>query len=169
MKDIISQATSLVSSYDIRYNPGFPLTLDYRPITTAPKYKGSMGNLTPCGTNIYRDKLHRVSDSYVMRDNLNAKHIFNLFSGKPGYHTDYTGLVMCAFFQNSPDDWYKLFNTVNTRITYPQLLFSITGVTLNQASKFVNVNSEYFPYDALTQQDLTPQTHERVLRTLQEF
>lgn len=169
MKDIISQATSLVSSYAIRYNPGMPLTFDYRPVTIAPKYKGSMGNLTPSGTNIYRDKLHRVSDSYVMRDNLNAKHIFNLFSGKPGYHTDYTGLIICAYFQNSPDEWCKLFNTVNTRITYPQILFAITGVSSIQASKFVNINSEYFPYDALTQQDLTPKTHEQVLRSLQEF
>lgn len=169
MKDIIAQATSLVSSYDIRYNPGFPLTLDYRPITTAHKYKGTMGNLTPPGTNIYRDKQHKLSDSYVQRDNINAKHIFNLFSGKPGYHTDYTGLIMCAFFQNSPDEWCKLFNTVNTRITYPQLLFAVTGLTSFQASKFINVNSEFFPYDALTQQDLSPKAHEQVLRSLQEF
>jgi hypothetical protein len=169
MKDIISQATSLVSSYAIRYNPGMPLTFDYRPVTIAPKYKGTMGNLTPPGTNIYRDKLHKLSDSYVMRDNLNAKYIFNLFSGNPGYHTDYTGLIMCAFFQNSPDEWCKLFNTCNTRLTYPQVLFYITGLTTNDASKFVNLNSEYFPLDVLNGQDLTPTKHEQVLRKLQDF
>jgi hypothetical protein len=169
MKDIIAQATSLVSNYNIRYNPGFPLTLDYRPITIAHTLKGSMGDLTPKGTNIYRDKLHKTSDSYVMRDNLNAKHIFNLFSGKPGYHTDYAGLIMCAYFQQSPDEWCKLFNTCNTRLLYPHILYAITGITTNQASKFVNCNSDYFPYFHVTEQDLSPATHERVLRELQEF
>ena len=173
MKDVITSATNLVSDYNINYNPGMPLTLDYRPITLSRTYKGSMAKLTPPGTNVYRDKQRKQSDSYVQRDDLNAKHIFNLLSGKPGYHTDYAGLIMCAYFQRSPDDWCNLFNTMNTRLLYNHILHSITGITNVQASKFISCNTEYFPdttpYIDLCTQDLSPKAHELVLRSIQEF
>ena len=80
MKDTISQAATLVVTYQCAYNPGFPLTFGYRPITTAVKYMGSMGDATPPLTNIYHEPVsHVATDSYVQRDDLNAKLVFELF------------------------------------------------------------------------------------------
>lgn len=174
MKDTISQAATLATTYSVAHNPGFPLTFGYRPITTSTRYLDSMGDSTPPGSNIYRDKTHATSDSYVLRDDLNAKRIFDLFSGAPGCHTDFSGLVMIAWFQNSPEDWYKLFRTKNARLPYHVILELITGVRRQETSKFVNCSLDMFPnisptpsFDML--QDLSIDNHVNVLRSLQEF
>ena len=173
MKDTISQACVLASTYQCAYNPGFPLTFGYRPVTTAHKYKDSMGGLTPPNTNIYHDKSHSTSDSYVLRDNINAKRIFDLFSGVPGNHTDFTGLLIVAWFQNSPQHWYDLFRTESTRLPYNVILECITGVPRQHASRFINCSLELFPnvgtVPNVIEQDLSVSTHEQVLRSLEEL
>ena len=174
MKDTISQAATLVVTYQCAYNPGFPLTFNYRPITTAVKYLDSMGDATPPLTNIYHEPVsHEATDSYVQRDDLNAKLVFDLFSGAPGCHTDFAGLVMITWFQNSPQQWYDLFRTKGERLSYSQVFRMIVGLDRADALRFINCSVDIFPdltpNSDITQQDLTVATQETVLRSLLEF
>lgn len=173
MKDTISQAAKLASTYSVTYNPGFPLTFGYRPITVSNKCLGSMGADTPKGTNIYKQERFTTANSFVTRDNLNARHIFDLFSGKPGYHTDFTGLLIVAFFQNDPSAWYNLFNSEHTQLPYSVVLNMIVGVSRPDATRFINCSIDLFanttPYVECLTQDLTIPTQVDILRSLLEF
>lgn len=174
MKDTIAQATALMSTYRCAYNPGFPLTFYHRPITTAVKYLGSMGDETPPGTNIYHAPAsHVATDSYVQRDDMTAKLIFDLFTGAPGCHTDFAGLMMVVWFQNSPQQWYDLFRTKGERLSYTQVFLMIAGLKRADSLRFVNCSVDLFPdltpNSDITSQDLTVETQEIVLRSLLEF
>lgn len=162
--DLLTLATDFVLRPDVNFNPGLPLTTDFRPITLSPTLGDADPDTIP-GTNIYRAHTPYRNDAYLTSASINAKVIYAVMKGGKGNSTDYLGALMIAFFQRNPDEWSNLFYSRHARMTPTDLLINMTGASSMKASGFINCAAYLFE----SGDDLDPRKHETALRSILRF
>lgn len=161
--DLITQATRLALNTRANYNPGLPITINFHPLTIDPKQRSFTPLTHP---SIFGIGSKVRTNGSLSCHSINSQVKARILSGVRGCCSDYTGLLILAFYSQDPDKWHALFHRPDMQISYSQLLIHITGIPNRHAAGFI-ISSEPLFRGEETPDD--PRTQEKILRSLLEF